>query len=104
MTLRIEVQNWFFSQILACYQDMAINFPVTTLKTLLESSKARIIDLRDGGFNDHLIVVPACPKLIHVVEREGQVKMVKAMDRADVPSCALFSNLSANDLSIVAGY
>ena len=104
--LRSEVQSWFFKQIMACYQDMAINFESHTLGTLIQSSKAREIRLCDQetGYCDHLVVVPACPLLIHVVERNGLVKSVKAMDRTEVSSSALFQNLSDDDLRIVSGH
>ena len=104
--LRSEVQSWFFKQIMTCYQDMAINFESHTLGTLIESSKAREIRLCDQetGYCDHLVVVPACPSILHIVERDGLVKSVKAINRADVASSALFQNLSDDDLRIVAGY
>lgn len=103
-TFRTEVQSWFFQQILACYQDMAARFENHNLSTLLESSKAKEILLKDGGYDDRLIVVPTCSELIHIIEKDGDVKMVKTMQRKDVSSSALFSNLSADDLSVVAGY
>lgn len=102
-----DIQRWFFNQLLAAYKDLAAHFSSSTLNSLLKSSQAIEVHLTrmNGGFDDCLIVVPSHPEIIHVVEKEGEVKAVSTMSRkAALQSCLFAERLNAFQLSMVESY